>query len=211
MGGKVNRCLRWFVPDLGNTTFEKIVTTGVFIILLVMGSGLLLPQIHDDGPRPGHRVTANNASQLGRAIIVYCHAHNGSCPNKNTWCDDILDEAGTPKLFISPLDSEATKMEQAWPEKVSSYAFNATASELGKESWGRYPWLVILFESNLGWNGSGGLEEALGTLKAYDGKPIAVVLADGHVDLISSPEDLKSLMWKPKDVAPLANPGTIGE
>ena len=162
------------------------------LFLLAMVSSLLLPN-HSNcgGSRPPG--TANNAHQLGMAILYYSHDHNGSCPNKNTWGDDIFDEAGTPKLFISPLDPEATKMEHAWPEKVSSYAFNAAASENQLS----YPGLVILFETNLGWNGSGGLEEALGTLKAYDGKPIAVVFADGYVELISSAERLKELMWNP--------------
>ena len=161
-----------------------------------MVSSLLLPnRTICGGSRPlGHRVTANNAHQLGMAILYYSHDHNGSFPNKNTWCDDILDET-VPVLFISPLDPEASQMVEEPQPKVSSYAFNAAASEDQLS----HSELVILFESNLGWNGSGDLEEALGTLKAYDGKPIAVVFADGHVELISSAERLKQLMWNPKD------------
>jgi hypothetical protein len=47
---------------------------------------------------------------------------------------------------------------------------------------------------DLGWNGSGGLKEAL---EFFDGHAIAVGTADGAVSRVSSPDELRRMRWEP--------------
>ena len=59
------------------------------------------------------------------------------------------------------------------------------------------PGTVIVFETDLGWNGSGGLKEALEFLEFFDGHAIAVGTADGAVRTVSSPDELRRMRWEP--------------
>ena len=80
-------------------------------------------------------------------------------------------------------------------QKVSSYAFNKALS--GKDLSGVNPDTVMVFETDLGWNGSGGLKEALEFLEFFDGAAIAVGTADGAVTQVSSPDQLRRMRWEP--------------
>ena len=55
----------------------------------------------------------------------------------------------------------------------------------------------MIFETNLGWNGSGGLEDALEFLELFDGQSIAVGTADGAVNQVSDPFVLRQMRWNP--------------
>ena len=54
-----------------------------------------------------------------------------------------------------------------------------------------------LYETDLGWNGSGELKEALEFLEFFDGHAIAVGTADGAVRTVSSPDELRRMRWEP--------------
>ena len=55
----------------------------------------------------------------------------------------------------------------------------------------------MVFETDLGWNGSGGLKDALEFLQFFDGQSIAVGTADGAVRLVRSPDELRRMRWEP--------------
>lgn len=97
----------------------------------------------------------NNMKQISIALQIYAQEHGGKLPPADKWCDVILKEVG-PNFFISPQDPEAqANFEQG--EKVSSYAFNAALA--GKSLSEIDPNVVLVFECNLGWNGTGGLAD----------------------------------------------------
>ena len=79
--------------------------------------------------------------------------------------------------------------------KVSSYAFNKALS--GKNIDEVNPNTVTIFETDLGWNGSGGLEDALEFLEFFDGQAIAVGTVDGTVRQVSDPFVLRQMRWNP--------------
>ena len=78
---------------------------------------------------------------------------------------------------------------------MSSYAFNTALS--GKNLNEVNPGTVIVFETDLGWNGSGGLKDALEFLEFFNGHAIAVGTADGAVHQVSSPDQLRRMRWDP--------------
>jgi len=100
--------------------------------------------------------SVNNLSQINRALQAYADNHGGKLPPADKWCDAIMREVQVPILFVSPQDPEAmAKFERG--EKVCSYAFNAALA--GKSLFEIDPNVVLVFECNLGWNGTGGLAD----------------------------------------------------
>ena len=98
----------------------------------------------------------NNLRQINIGFISYMGDNDGFLPPADKWCDAIMEYVGSPLVFISPQDSEAmAKFKRG--EKVTSYAFNAALA--GKHESEIDPTVVLVFECNLGWNGTGGLAD----------------------------------------------------
>ncbi len=133
--------------------------------------------------------------KLGKGINDYAYENKQKMPAANKWCDKIFNEVGGGKAFISPQAPNASKLKPN--AKHCHYAMNAAVA--GKQII-RRPFgvktVVVLFESDLGWNGSGGLEDAKKFAKDRKARRLAVFFADGRSKLVSS-EDLDSLKWTP--------------
>ncbi len=98
----------------------------------------------------------NNMGQINRALQAYARDNDGKLPPAEKWCDAIMREVQVPILFVSPSDPEA-KAKFEGGEKVSSYALNVAVA--GKSLFELDPNIVLVFECNLGWNGTGGLAD----------------------------------------------------
>jgi hypothetical protein len=124
----------------------------------------------------------NNMKQLGLAVKVYALNHNDQLPPAATWCDSILINVGSPKVFACPAE----------PGRRCAYAFNAKLD--GKKENEINPQTVMIFESDAGWNGSGGS----GDLKphTHSSRSVNVALADGAVMQIPRAQ-LSTLRWEP--------------
>ena len=94
--------------------------------------------------------------QMSMGLISYAHDNGGKLPSADKWCDAIMREVGSPMVFVSPLDQDAMAQSRTG-KKVSSYAFNAALA--GKSLHELDHRTVLVFECNLGWNGSGGLKD----------------------------------------------------
>jgi len=116
-----------------------------------------LPALASAKAKANRLKSMSNIGQINRALQAYAQDHDGKLPPADKWCDAIMREVGTPRIFISPQDPEAmAKFERG--EKVCSYAFNAALAgkNIDEIFDGR---LVMVFECNLGWNGTGGLAD----------------------------------------------------
>ena len=60
---------------------------------------------------------------------------------------------------------------------------------------GSNPEVVLIFECDLGWNGSGGLDDALKYMEKHKLEKIAVATADGAARALTR-EELKKLKWE---------------
>jgi len=171
---------------------------GATTLALVGGAGIaasmLLPAVAKAKSKANAIKSVNNAKQLGIGLIIHAEDNDGRLPAADKWCDTILREVGTPMVFASPQDPVSVNMAKSG-QKVSSYAFNKALS--GKDLNEVNPQTVIVFETDLGWNGSGGLKDALEFLQFFDGQSIAVGNADGAVRQVSSPDQLRRMRWEP--------------
>jgi hypothetical protein len=124
----------------------------------------------------------NNLKQLGLAVRVYAVDHNNQLPPAATWCDAIQGGAGSSKVFQCPAE----------PGLRCAYAFNAKLD--GKKEGEIDPQTVLLFESDAGWNGTGGA----GDLRPHkhSSRTVNVALADGAVMQIPRSR-LGTLRWEP--------------
>jgi hypothetical protein len=142
-------------------------------------------------------------------------------PDSDKWCDAILREVGNLAIFYSPQHPDGAKLKAALPKsavqdddgdplstppgkkdkpkplpegkRVSHYAMNKVMG--GKEAGPQVEEVVLVFECDLGWNGAGGLEDALKYMDKLKLEKIAVATADGAARAVTR-EELKKLKWE---------------
>lgn len=163
------------------------------VIPMGVGAALLLPAIASARNKAREVQSAGNSKQLGVGLIDHAQDNDGQLPDADKWCAAILREVGTPLAFASPLDPATVALAEGG-EKVSSYAFNAALS--GKKLNELNPETVLIFETALGWNGSGGLKDAEKFMRTTGRASIAVTLVDGSTH-ITHHRELKVMRWKP--------------
>ncbi len=122
----------------------------------------------------------NNMKQLGLAVRMYSLDHEDHYPTATNWCSLIQADVMSPKPFQCPLH----------PERRCAFAFNEKLSGLADTNFS--PNTVMIFESELGWNGAGGAEQ----LKSHGHPKYLIVTADGSVLQIEKSK-LDTLRWEP--------------
>ena len=111
------------------------------------------------------------------------------------WCDAILKDY-LFKYFYSPQHPDIAELIASLPKgkRVSHYALNKAMAGKTTDDGDK----VLVFECDLGWNGAGGLEDALKYMDKFKLEKIAVSTADGSSQSVTK-EELKKLKW---EVAP---------
>ena len=153
------------------------------IALVGFYAALLLPALAKAKTNAETINCVNNLKQLGLAVRLYSGDNNDMYPMGTNWCDAILPEAGTPKIFMCPGDNSLAR---------SGYAFNAALS--GMRDADVAPDTVMIFESDSGWNASGGKE--LLAKQSRHSKTYVVGFADGSVQQVQEAR-LSQLRWNP--------------
>jgi prepilin-type processing-associated H-X9-DG protein len=127
-----------------------------------------------------------NLNSLGKAILV-CSGDTDDYPPADRWCDILMEK------------DYARKQDYRCPgDKVGpcSYAMNKYVVELGM---GTPTDLVLLFESEPGWNRVGGPEVL--TTEYHGGKGCHVLFCDFHVEFVPA-QELAMLTWKVENTEP---------
>jgi prepilin-type processing-associated H-X9-DG protein len=173
----------------GRLTGSGLATTGIVLSLIAMLLGLvaipaalLLPALAKAKQKAQTIHCVNNLKQLGLAVRMYTVDNKDKFPPPETWCDAIQMNGGSPKVFQCVVA----------PDLRSGYAFNARLS--GKKADEVNPQTVMIFESDAGWNASGGPE--LMFKSSRHGKRFVVGFADGHVEQVTEAR-LQQLRWDP--------------
>src|SRR6185369_17459342 len=148
-----------------------------------IGAGLLLPALAKAKSRAQSVSSVNQLKQLGLAARMYANEHNDKFPSAKTWCHDIKEFVGNPKVYKAPNDSGPGECSYAFNEKLSGM-------DEGKIN----PQTVLFFETEAGWNRSGGPELMLP--KPRSGGTYAIGFADGSVQQMSASR-IRSLQWDP--------------
>jgi len=146
-------------------------------------------------PGPSHdlarrTVCLSHLRGLALALTLYAEDHSDRYPTPEKWCDLLVDytrgELGDPN--VSELLDKSFRCPEGG-EGRCHYAINPNADPCSA------PDVVLLFESDGGWNGFGGPESL--TTSRHEGKGCNVLFADGHVMFVKIAET-PNLKWDGK-------------
>jgi len=153
------------------------------IALIGFYAALLLPAFAKAKTKAETINCVNNLKQLGLAVRLYSGDNNDKFPLATNWCDAIMPQVGTSRVFQCPGDASMLR---------SGYAYNAALSGLAEADIA--PDTVLFFESDGDWNASGGKELLVTQSRHY--KTYVVGFADGSVQQIQEGR-LSQLRWNP--------------
>lgn len=155
------------------TALTGTIICAIFVVMMPFGAARFFPAF-------ARAKTRGDARQLAMDTIIYAYT-NTNLPAAVAWCDNL-------KSF----GSSRTVPFLANSNQPCGFAFNTNLSgmNIGKIN----PSTVLLFESDGGWNASGGPQQAL--QQSQHGRKIVVAFVDGHVETVG-PERLDQLRWKP--------------
>ena len=161
------------------------VVSGFFLLMLPIYAALLLPALAQAKQRAQSINCMSNVRQLSLAVMMYSSDNNDLLPRTNSWCDQITQYVRSADPFRCPTGEGSLR---------SHYAFNAKLSGLSQIKISRRANTVMLFETEGGWNASGGPELMLKSPR--HGKQFIVAFTDGHVEQINEAR-LQNLRWDP--------------
>ena len=111
------------------------------------------------------------------------------------WCDFFISKKVPLETFLSPQLPQTPKLKAALKQgggkRVSHYAINKA---MINRDWDLLHEQVLIFECDLGWNGAGGMADALKYMETYKLKWIAVGHGDGVCRRVTK-EEVASLPW----------------
>ncbi|MBN1816892.1 MAG: DUF4190 domain-containing protein [Sedimentisphaerales bacterium] len=152
----------------------------ILIVPMMMLIAILLPALSQARNVAQREVCRIKLSSLSIAMMVYANDYEDNVPTAEKWCDLLMKEMDVPEKSFHCSTT---------PQGTCSYALNSNILVLEGQA---DPHLVLLFESQPGWNQSGG-PELLNT-QNHDGKGCNVAFADGHVEFVRTSE-LPTLKW----------------
>lgn len=155
----------------------------LMVLLVPLYLAMLLPALSKAKGKAQTINCVNNVKQLSLGVRIYMGDNGDQYPPATNWCDAIMPEVGTPRVFQCPGDANQAR---------SSYAFNARL--LGRSDTNVPPDTVMIFESDAGWNASGGQGSMISHPR--HGNQYVIGLADGSVQMVT-PARLAQLRWDP--------------
>ncbi len=158
----------------------------VFLFILPLFAAMALPAFAAAKLKAESIVCVNNERLMALAMQSYATSHNNQLPQAATWCDDISGcvdtNAGGTKVFNCPAAHTGSKCDYAFNSKLSGLDISKVP-----------PATVMLFESDGGWNASGGPELMINTPRH---QVYCVAFADGSVRMVHAAQ-LDTLLWNP--------------
>jgi prepilin-type processing-associated H-X9-DG protein len=162
-----------------------ICTSGVFLLMIPIFAGMLLPALAKAKQKAQSVACMNNMKQLALAVKMYADDNKDQLPPAATWCDALQPFVGSEGPFKCPA---------ANAEERCGYALNARLAGAAENKIEVAATTVLIFETEGGWNVSGGPELLLN--RPRHGRAVGVAFADGHVEMV--PESrLKAVRWDP--------------
>ncbi len=144
--------------------------------------GMLMPAISKAKENALQTVCIKNMLGLGKAMHSYANDYDDKFPTHTKWCDLLIKYEEVPP--------ERFRCKGAPQQDGCNYAMNKNMENVDRGS--ASPDMVLVFESNPGWNQSGGPE--LLTTDNHRGDGCNVLFVDGHVEFIKK-QNLDELNW----------------
>jgi hypothetical protein len=174
----------------GKTDFQGLKLNGITVEALMKGFVAEMPKLMKAAKKANLIMSANNTMTLHKSLQAY-KEDNDKLPTADQWCDAILKDY-LFKYFYSPQHPDIAELIASLPKgkRVSHYALNKAMAGKATDDGDK----VLVFECDLGWNGVGGLKDALMYMEKHKLEKIAVSLANGAPRQVTR-EDLKKLKW----------------
>jgi len=161
------------------------ILSGISVLMIPILMAMLLPAFAKAKEKAQTIVCVNNVKQLCLATHMFASEHTNQLPHAATWCDDIEPGVGGTAQFKCTVALKSSS-------ERSHYAFNARVGGMDVDKVS--PQTVLIFETDGGWNVSGGPEMMQ---KPSRHRSVYVVgFADGSVRQVRESE-LESLRWEP--------------
>ena len=159
-----------------------VIVSAVFLLLMLS----MLPPAFSKAKAKAQNITClNNVRQINLALIIQAQANTNTFPPAATWCDNIQN---------SVILASAFKCKAADQTHRCHYAFNAKLDGLTMTEIKNPGQTVMVFETEGGWNVSGGSE--LKPKQSRHGRMVAVGFVDGHAEMVDESR-LPQLQWEP--------------
>jgi prepilin-type processing-associated H-X9-DG protein len=173
--------------------FRVFILEGIVVVL----AAIVLLLFFVDSRRPPNRseqrvACMSNLRDLGLALALYGNENGDLYPPAEQWCD-LLARQFSRETGQSPKKFKKTRRCPEVAKDGWGYALNSLARLTGD------PNVVLVFESDVGWNGFGGSE--LLVTGRHRGDGCNVLFVDGHVEFVKT-EKLAGLKWTDPDSLP---------
>jgi len=157
--------------------------TATFTLITFIASLAAIPNFAEERDRRNVMACVSNLHALAIAMGMYTGDHQGRLPPADSWSDAISSYLTSPSTFVCP----------AAPQLRSGYAFNRALGGARLSDIADPEHTVLLYESDLGWNGAGGP----GTLSwRRGGSSSLVAFADGDFESVNRGR-AGGLVWQP--------------
>jgi prepilin-type processing-associated H-X9-DG protein len=158
--------------------------SAAWLILVAMYVAMMFPAVSRVRAMAKQEACMANVKQLGMAMMAY-EADKGKLPSASDWCDSLCkDYVSNDKAF------QCLEL----PNQRCAYGFNASLSGKGLYAAKQPERTVLLFETDGGWNVSGGRERMIS--KPRHPRGYNILFADSHVETVPEGE-LGKLVWTP--------------
>jgi prepilin-type processing-associated H-X9-DG protein len=156
----------------------------VFILIMIW-SVINFPEIKKTHHRVLQQACTYNLQRLGASAKSYADDNNGQYPPADKWCDLLQPYYKEETILACPSVKDLHRFDGEAAGKCH-YAMNVNAKRNSPSN------MVLLFETNPGWNQCGG-PELLKTDNHFE-KGSNILFNDGHVEFVRI-EDINSLRW----------------
>jgi Domain of unknown function (DUF4190)/GYF domain 2 len=160
-----------------------LIVSAVALMMIPIFAAMLLPALAAAKQKAQLINCVNNEKDLALAVKVYSGDHANHFPPAATWCDAIATLVGSEKVFKCSAGNASSRCD---------YGFNAKLDGLDESKIN--PQTVEIFESDAGWNASGGSELMIG--KPRHARMFVVAFADGSVQQLRESQ-ISTLRWDP--------------
>jgi len=164
----------------GGFAITGIVTSAISIVVFILlVDPLYLMPLHEPGRDISKRVAcATNLRGLGKAMLIYAGDYDEKYPTADKWCDLLVQYANVDEKRFVCRSAGKGRCHYAINPNVTPYSHSR---------------LVLLFETEGGWNQFGGPE--ILTTENHAGKGCNILFNDGHVDYLKL-DELSELKWE---------------
>ena len=157
-----------------------IVLPVVVVPVIALLMAILMPALAQVRSQAHRIVCGTNLKGIGMAMMVYVQDNREEYPTPSQWSDLLIQYADV---------SEGQFICKGAETGPCNYAMNANIEELGVKAPSD---MVLIFESQPGWNQAGGPE--LLTTDNHQGKGANILFVDGHVEFVKA-ENISKLRW----------------